>query len=110
MTVDDCDPYGTPPMFAVEPGKEGERFQREKPPKTVAHGTCPTCGEWTGIYAITGHLAWKHHSKPTWGRFRFSCPASLVTLCDLPALTQIDHTGKDVTPTCKHPISYRKAE
>lgn len=108
--ADECDAYGTPPMFAIEPGKEGEKLHREKPPKTVGHATCSVCGDWVAVYSITGHLAWKYHAKPTYGRTRYPCSASHIPLCELPAVTQIDHQGIDVTPTCHHYHGAQKRE
>lgn len=106
----ECDAYGTPPMFAIEPGAEGERLEKPKPPKTVAHGTCPMCGDWAALYSATGHLVWKYHSRPTWGAARFPCMASGLQLCEMPCASQMDHDGHDVTPSCNHPQSItRKA-
>ena len=78
-----------PPLFAMEHvSKDKQRSEnKSKPLRAVAYGRCSrhTNPKPIGLVRVNGHLVWREHDYPTWGKGRITCDASGVRLCQCKA-------------------------
>lgn len=80
-----ADPYGTEPMFELDPAHASTTGERVKPARTVGWANCPRCSNTrAGLQRNANHLTWRWHTYTTWRGTVLPCSASGLHLCDLP--------------------------